>query len=48
MESTYFINNMGSFFLALLFDILMIIVWLAIRPFNQTCKCCKKANNKLS
>ena len=48
MESTYFINNMGSFFLALLFDILMIIVWLVIRPFNQTCKCCKKANNKLS
>ena len=30
MESTYFINNMGSLFLALCFDLFLILVWMVL------------------
>ena len=47
MESKYFINNMGSFFLALMFDIFLILLWLMLMPVEKISKFVRKKNRNL-
>jgi len=42
MESLYFINNVGSFFLALLFEVSLIPIWLIILVLGRYIKFFRK------
>ena len=48
MESKYYINNMGSFFLTLVFEVLLIIVYLLLVPFASKSKCIKRRVKNLN
>ena len=47
IDSKYFINNMGSFFLFLCFDLLLILVWALLIPASPRIKAIKRCNRKL-
>ena len=48
MESKYYINNMGSFFLTLIFEVMMIILYLILVPFAGKSKCIKRRVKNLN
>ena len=48
MESKYYINNMGSFFLTLVFEVLLIIVYLLLVPCASKSKCIKRRVKNLN
>ena len=47
MESKYFMNNMGSFFLALCFDLVLIVLWVILFPLRKCSKKLGKPGKKL-
>ena len=48
MESKYYINNMGSFFLTLVFEVMLIIVYLLLVPFVNKSKFIRRRAKRLS
>ena len=48
MESKYYINNIGSFFLTLVFEVLLIVVYLILVPFANKSKCIKRRAKNLN
>ena len=47
LESTYFINNLGSFFLVVIFDIALVIIWMFIACMGRYSRPCRKRSRKL-
>ena len=47
LESTYFINNLGSFFLAIVFEFALFLIWLILAVIGHCSKRVRKARNKL-
>ena len=47
IDSKYFINNMGSFFLILVLDLVLILIWNLLVPMGKCCKFAKRIRKKL-
>ena len=47
LESTYFINNLGSFFFAIMFEFFLVFIWLILGIIGQCSKIFRKGRYKL-